>query len=140
MTFTESSRFDHSEQSLTRMFQPDPLTPYEHLRNSRRTVPLEPEKHLMHAILEEAIKTYRMHVSAKGGRDYRLFLDAQNWIMARNDEWLFSFENICEVLGLDPDFVRSGLNRWKDQQRDVATPVPKALRYRGAKRALRAVP
>ena len=94
----------------------------------------------MHAILEEAIKTYRMHVSAKGGRDYRLFIDAQNWIMARNDEWLFSFENICEVLGLDPDFVRSGMNRWKDQQRDVATSVPKALRYRGAKRALRAVP
>ncbi|HYJ15337.1 MAG TPA: hypothetical protein VE170_07590 [Candidatus Limnocylindria bacterium] len=93
----------------------------------------------MHAILEEAIKTYRMNVSAKGGRDYRLFLDVQTWIMARNDDWLFSFENICEVLGLDPDFVRSGLTRWKELQSDVAT-VPKAVRYRGSKRALRAVP
>ena len=93
----------------------------------------------MHAILEEAIKTYRMHVSAKRGREYRHFLDVQLWIMARNDDWLFSFENICEVLGLDPDFVRSGLTRWKEQQSDVAT-VPKTLRCRGSKRALRAVP
>ena len=139
MTLTESNRFDHSEQTLTRMFQPDPLTPYDYLRNSRRTVHLEPEKHLMHAILDEAIKTYRMHVATKSGRDYRLFLDAQLWIMDRNDDWLFSFENICEVLGLDPDFVRSGLIRWKEQQSGVAS-VRKTPRYRVSKRALRAVP
>lgn len=93
----------------------------------------------MHAILEEAIKTFRMHASSKSGRDYRHFLDAQLWIMARNDDWLFSFENICEVLGLDPDFVRSGLTRWKEQQSGLA-PVRKTPRYRGSKRAVRAVP
>ena len=139
MTLTESHRFDQGEQTLTRMFQPDPLTPYDYLRNSRRTAHLEPEKHLMHAILEEAIKTFRMHASSKSGHDYRLFLDAQLWIMARNDDWLFSFENICEVLGLDPDFVRSGLTRWKEQQSGVAT-VRKTLRYRGSKRAVTAMP
>ena len=93
----------------------------------------------MHAILEEAIKTYRLHVSAKRGREYRLFLDAQLWIMARNDDWLFSFENICEVLGLDPDFVRSGLTRWKEQQNNVST-VQKTLRYRRSQGALSVVP
>ena len=57
----------------------------------------------MHAILEEAIKTYRLHVSTKSKREHKLFLEAELWIMDRNDDWLFSFENVCEVLGLDPD-------------------------------------
>ena len=116
MTFLEPTRFDQSEQTINRIFQPDPLTPYDYLRTSRRTVYLEPEKHLMHAILEEAIKTFRLHVSTKSRREHKLFLEAELWIMDRNDDWLFSFENVCEVFGLDPDFVRSGLARWKEQQ------------------------
>jgi hypothetical protein len=116
MTFLEPTRFDQSEQTINRIFQPDPLTPYDYLRTSRRTVHLDPEKHLMHAILEEAIKTFRLHVSTKSKRERKLFLEAELWIMDRNDDWLFSFENVCEVFGLDPDFVRSGLARWKEQQ------------------------
>ncbi len=129
MTFLESTRFDQTEQTINRIFQPDPLTPYDYLRTSRRSVHLEPEKHLMHAILEEAIKTYRLHVSTKSKREHRLFLEAELWIMDRNDDWLFSFENLCEVLGLDPDFVRSGLARWKEQQVGPAV-VRKTPRYR----------
>lgn len=89
MTLIEFTQFGQSEVTLTRMFQPDPLTPYDYLRNSRRTVPLEPEKHLMYAILEEAIKTFRLHVSTKSGREHRLFLDAQLWIMARTTTGCF---------------------------------------------------
>jgi hypothetical protein len=122
------------------MFQPDPLTPYDYLRNSRRTVHLEPEKHLMHAILEEAIKTFRLHVSTHSGPERKLFLDAQLWIMTRNDDWLFSFENICEVLGLDPDFVRSGLAHLKEQHTGSAAlcKPPRNPRSKRAVRALRA--
>jgi len=90
----------------------------------------------MHAILEEAIKTFRLYVSTKSRREHRLFLDAQLWIMSRNDDWLFSFENICDVLGLDPDFVRSGLAHWKEQQSNPAV-VRKTRRYPGSQRAAR---
>ena len=138
MTFTGFTRFDQSDETLTRMFQPDPLTPYDYLRNSRRTVHLEPEKHLMHAILEEAIKTFRLHVSTNSGPEHRRFLDAQLWIMTRNDDWLFSFENICEVLGLDPDFMRSGLVHLKEQQSGPEV-VCKTLRNPRSKRAVRAL-
>jgi hypothetical protein len=112
------------------MFQPDPLTPYDYLRTSRRAVHLEPEKHLMHAILEEAIKTFRLHVSSKSKREHKLFLEAELWIMDPADNWLFSFENVCEVLGLDPAFVRSGLARWKEQQSrlTVAQKIPSYAR------------
>ena len=104
MTLLDSTRLDHNEQTIAGMFQPDPLTPYDYLRTSRRTVHLGPEKHLMHAILEEAIKTFRLHVSTKSRREHRLFLEAELWIMDRNDEWLFSFENVCEVLGFRSRF------------------------------------
>ncbi len=30
-----------------------------------------------------------------------------------NDEWLFSFENICEVLGFNLVYIRQRLLRWK---------------------------
>ena len=132
MTFLEPTRFDQTEQTINRIFQPDPLTPYDYLRTSRRTVHLDPEKHLMHAILEEAIKTYRLHVSTKSKREHKLFLEAELWIMDRNDDWLFSFENLCEVLGLDPDFVRSGLARWKEQQVGPAVVRETARRQRSA--------
>ena len=26
-----------------------------------------------------------------------------------NDDWIFSFNNICEILGLDPDYIRRRL-------------------------------
>ena len=127
MTLTYSSRDDHSEDVLTRIFQTDTLTPYEYLANSRRTLPLEPEKHLMQAILEDAINTFRLHVGTKSGRQRKLFLDAQRWIWARSDDWPFSFENVCATLGLDPQFLRSGLARWKEQhsQPDVVRARPR---------------
>jgi hypothetical protein len=37
---------------------------------------------------------------------------AKNWIFAEDRNWVFSFENICETMGLDPDYVRGGLLRW----------------------------
>ena len=33
--------------------------------------------------------------------------------MEKNSDWPFSFENICEVLGFDPAYLRQGLLRWK---------------------------
>jgi hypothetical protein len=36
--------------------------------------------------------------------------------MDRQRDWLFSFEHICDVLQLNPDYIRLGLLRWKDAQ------------------------
>ena len=30
--------------------------------------------------------------------------------MAGGNNWIFSFINICELLGLDPDYIRRGLH------------------------------
>ena len=35
------------------------------------------------------------------------------WISSKEDEWVFSFENICTMLGIDSDYVRDALFRMK---------------------------
>jgi hypothetical protein len=29
--------------------------------------------------------------------------------MARGNDWIFSFDSVCDLLGLDPEYVRRGL-------------------------------
>ncbi|MGH7829663.1 MAG: hypothetical protein ACREP8_05750, partial [Candidatus Binatia bacterium] len=52
----------------------------------------------------------------KSRRGKQLFDEAEEWIMDKGRDWLFSFENICDVLELNPDYIRVGLLRWKDAQ------------------------
>ena len=54
--------------------------------------------------------------AATGRRGRRLFREAEEWIMRDDLTWLCSFVNICHVLGVDPDYLREGLRRWRDEQ------------------------
>lgn len=44
------------------------------------------------------------------------FEDAQAWLFEENREGPFSFESVCEALGLAPPYLRSGLRRWHNQR------------------------
>jgi len=74
----------------------------------------EGEEGLMLAVLEDAIETFRMYVLAENKRGKRLFQEAEEWILEKDSDWFFSFENICGVLGLEPNYLRVGLMRWKE--------------------------
>jgi hypothetical protein len=73
----------------------------------------EGEFRLMLAVLEDAVKCYLKYAPAKDRRGKQHFREAEEWIFQRGSDWLFSFENVCEVLGIDPDYMRDGLARWK---------------------------
>lgn len=94
----------------------DSLAPFgnfeEHLRNN----PLQPEKVLMVAVLRDAIDCYQRYATARERRRQRAFAEAENWFMEEDGDWLFSFANICTVLGLSPGFIRAGLLRWKERE------------------------
>src|SRR5919197_4058402 len=72
------------------------------------------EEKLMLAVLEHAIEYFQKYVLAKHENDKKLFQEAEEWILDKNSDWLYSFENICEVLGLNPDYMRRGLMGWKE--------------------------
>jgi hypothetical protein len=102
------------EEKLSFLFQPDMLLSHQYFATFRRKQ-LEPEKRLMLAVLEDAVACFQRYISARNRRERILFNDTKDWIHDENSYYLFSFENICEVLMLNPEYVREGLLRWKQK-------------------------
>jgi hypothetical protein len=74
----------------------------------------EGEEALMLAVLDSAIECFQKYVLARREREKKLFREAEEWILEKNSDWFFSFENICETLELYPDYIRQGLLCWKE--------------------------
>ena len=75
---------------------------------------LEPETALLLATLEDAIDCYKKYSSEQNKLGKERFREAEYWLMEEKDNRLFSFVSICEVLGLDPQYIRHGLREWKN--------------------------
>jgi hypothetical protein len=73
----------------------------------------QPEKRLMLALLEGAVSDFQKYATASTGRGRRLFADVNAWFGSTSQDRLLDFECICDGLGLDPSFLRSGLARWR---------------------------
>jgi hypothetical protein len=104
------------EERVTSLFQPDTLLPEQYLDTFRRKLHLEPEKKLMLAVLEDAIACFQKYVFARDGKGKMLFQEAEDWVQDTNGDWLFSFANVCETLGFNPDYMRQGLVQWKAEK------------------------
>lgn len=102
------------EEIAERVFQRDILADHEYLDNYRRKSHLEPEKDLMFAVLEDAVRCYRAYAFTKSPASRRTYRDGEKWLWKNDWVWSFSFRNICEVLALDPFCLRRGLLRWKE--------------------------
>ena len=78
---------------------------------------IEPEKRLMLAILEDAVWCFKKYLFApEDSRNEYEFRGAEDWILDKNNEWLFSFNNICDTLGFNSSYIRQGFLRWKEKQ------------------------
>src|SRR5438132_11060284 len=75
---------------------------------------LEGEEKLMLAVLGKAVEYFQKYVLAKDERGKKLFQEAEEWILDKDSDWLYSFENICDAFGLHPDYMRQGLLCWKE--------------------------
>lgn len=98
------------------LFCLDSLLPYEFYRKgfSKEN---ESEKRLMLAVLEEAVHCFQKYLFApKNSKNEYEFRNAEKWILEEDSEWLFSFNNICEVFELNPNYLRQGILRWKEKQ------------------------
>ena len=61
------------------------------------------------------------------------------WIASNDRGWFFSYENICETLEINPEYLRRGLETWRHGAASGARPVPtRPGRQAGAARTLRA--
>jgi hypothetical protein len=72
--------------------------------------PAAGERALMRAVLEDAIRCMGGEVGP-GRQRAQLATDARRWVSAADPRWPFSFENVCDGLGLDPSCLRGRLLR-----------------------------
>ena len=97
------------EEQANSLLQLDHLIPLQFSDTLRRNTYVEPERILMLAVLEDAIYCLQKHATCARGRNRRLFNETINWVRAENDEWFFSFENVCDTVGLNASRLRHSL-------------------------------
>ena len=114
------------------LLQPDTLLPMQYFSALRRKTQQEPERRLAIAVLEDAVDCFQKHLTAQDRKGHQLYVDADEWISSEDRSWPFAFENICDLLSINAEYLRRGLGVWKD----------KALAQRGVKvvQLSRAVP
>ncbi|HEY3304550.1 MAG TPA: hypothetical protein VGL70_13550 [Candidatus Binatia bacterium] len=121
---------EHAEMRLKEkvfgLFGPDALLPVQYFDLLRRKTPIEPEIRLMWAVLEDAVECYRRHVGDAKGKPNGEFEEVDSWIFDPDGDWLFSFENICATLGIDAEYLRSGLLGLKNKSRAAHPAGPMA--------------
>ena len=72
------------------------------------------EQRLMLALLTDAINVYQKGVLSRRARARRLYVDAEQWMLAeRLSSNALSFNTVCEALGIDAAMLRRRIIDWK---------------------------
>jgi hypothetical protein len=76
---------------------------------------IEPQKRLMIAVLQTVVDDFRrtrdrLAAGIHSTRDRRAYEQAMAYLVSTDRTWPFSFENICEAIGLDAHGLRTELD------------------------------
>ena len=117
---------DDIHERASGVFAPDTLLPGQYFDRIRRGKDLTGEQQLMIAVLELAVEDYMKHAAARDRLRQGLFAEAERWIESTDRSWLYAFETICDHLGLDVEYVRTGLRARRERARDhgPTEPIP----------------
>ena len=94
---------------LARILEPDIFLPSQFYGTGGLSRKLEGEKRLMIAILKDAVECLEKYRGARSSAGRSHYENAIEWVKDTDTEWLFSFTNICDLLGFDPDYMREVL-------------------------------
>ncbi|HEY2524366.1 MAG TPA: hypothetical protein VGI29_04860 [Candidatus Binataceae bacterium] len=107
------------DEKLPGLFEPDTLLPIQYFEAMRRKHLLEGEKRLVLSVLEDAVECFMKCIDSPTNKGQRLFRDAEEWINLEDKRWVFSFDNVCEMLDVNPEYLRRGLREWKVRKLDA---------------------
>jgi hypothetical protein len=94
---------------LARILEPDIFLPSQFYGSAGLSRKLDGEKRLMIAVLKDAVECLDKYRSARSGIGRCNYQSALEWVQDPNTDWLFSFTNICDLLGFDPEYLRETL-------------------------------
>jgi len=72
------------------------------------------EQRLLFAVLQDAVSYWFRYGRGCTPRERRLFAETKHWFWSEERSWLFAFVRICELLDLDPNYIRRGLILWQE--------------------------
>lgn len=89
------------------------VQPEQFFAQRRKVLQHTGEYRLLIAVLQDALECWFRYRHARRTRERRLFHEVSEWFSARDRDWLFAFECICDHLELDPNYIRQGLKQWQ---------------------------
>jgi hypothetical protein len=107
-------------------------TAEKYFRVYRQTKPGDSEKKLMFAVLLDAIRTYQKFALSTSVRRRARFREEAAWFSSEEADRVFSFANICQVFGLDPQLFRRELRRQLMMDRRGGRALPRPVHVRDA--------
>lgn len=116
----------------TSHFEPDILSTHQYYKVFREKSHFMPEEKLMFAVLTDAIECFQKYLGATSRRSKKLFAEAEAWITSRDYSTPLSFEHVCEVLNINPNYLRLGLMQWRvnsESQEGPRKRIREPLRY-----------
>ena len=94
---------------LARILEPDVFLPSQFYGSGGLSRKLEGEKRLMIAVLKDAVECLEKYRDTRSSIGRVHYESAIEWVTDTSTDWLFSFTNICDFLGFDPDYLRDVL-------------------------------
>lgn len=91
---------------LAKILEPDIFLPSQFYGTGALSRKLEGEKRLMIAIFKDAIECLEKYRGSRSSSGQILYQNALEWVQGTGTDWLFSFTNICDLLGFDPEYIR----------------------------------
>ena len=68
-----------------------------------------PERALLSALLFDGIQAFMNYACAQSDTARARYREAFLWVNTRGSDYIFSFDNVCEALGVDAEYFRYGL-------------------------------
>jgi hypothetical protein len=68
-----------------------------------------PERNLLSALLFDGIQSYVNFLLAKTETEKSRYREAYRWVQSQESDYTFSFEAVCEGLGINPEYLRLGI-------------------------------
>lgn len=104
--------------SALRYIEDDVTCVVEDLVDAQRGYARGPERALLSALLFDGIQAYMSFVLTRNRPKESRFSEAYHWVTSRSRDYIFSYECVCEALGIDPEFLRIGLANATHTQRE----------------------
>jgi hypothetical protein len=103
------------------------LTPDQFFRPATNpTVAWRGARQLLLAVLDNAVEAVFRYRPDHSRRGRRLLKETLDWFRSADQQWLYSFENICIHLHFDADYLRRGLERLSDPTTAFSASSPSA--------------